>query len=72
MFLIRVLEFLKRIKEEVFSQRDVFYINGNETLPPPLTKEEEETLVSQINNREARDILIEHNLRLVAYIAKRL
>ena len=71
MFLIRVLEFLKRIKEEVFSQRDVFYINGNETLPPPLTKEEEETLVSQIDNREARDILIEHNLRLVAYIAKR-
>ena len=48
-----------------------FYINGTEMLPPPLSAEEEEMLVLNINERTSRDTLIEHNLRLVVYIAKR-
>lgn len=49
----------------------VYYINGSETLPPPLSAEEEERMIRNIESDEARDALIEHNLRLVAYIAKR-
>lgn len=49
----------------------VYYINGSETLPAPLSAEEEERMIKNIDTPEARDALIEHNLRLVAYIAKR-
>jgi RNA polymerase sporulation-specific sigma factor len=49
----------------------IYYINGSETLPPPLSCDEEERMIKNITNDEARDMLIEHNLRLVAYIAKR-
>lgn len=51
----------------------VFYINGSDLLPPPLTKiEEEETFrLLEENNEMARKNLIEHNLRLVVYIAKK-
>ncbi len=50
---------------------EVYYINGNDTLPPPLEPEIEEALIERIDSEEARITLIEHNLRLVAYIAKR-
>lgn len=50
---------------------ELYYINGSETLPPPLSHEVEEEMISKIDTREAKDMLIEHNLRLVAYIAKR-
>ena len=46
----------------------IFYIAGSQTLPPPLEPEEEET---QQDNLETRQILVERNLRLVVYIAKR-
>jgi RNA polymerase sporulation-specific sigma factor len=51
----------------------VFYINGASTLPPPLTREEEERCFEEIRrgNEAARDLLIVHNLRLVVYIAKK-
>lgn len=49
----------------------IYYINGNETLPPPLSQEVEEEMIKNISSPDARDVLIEHNLRLVAYIAKR-
>ena len=52
-------------------KNEIYYINGSETLPPPLSAEEEEVMIKNIHTEEARDILIEHNLRLVAYIAKR-
>ena len=55
----------------VFGKFGVYYINGSETLPPPLTQEEEEELLMTIEKEESKDALIEHNLRLVAYIAKR-
>jgi RNA polymerase sporulation-specific sigma factor len=49
----------------------VYYINGAETLPPPLDSETEEKMIDNISEQYARDALIEHNLRLVVYIAKR-
>ena len=52
-------------------RRNVYYINGSDSLPPPLSAEEEEVMIRNIDTEEARDVLIEHNLRLVAYIAKR-
>lgn len=65
---------IKRIKDilfKIFGKREVYYINGSETLPPPLDTEIEERLISDIDKDYAKQILIEHNLRLVVYIAKR-
>ncbi|MCI5752143.1 MAG: RNA polymerase sporulation sigma factor SigE [Oscillospiraceae bacterium] len=52
---------------------EVYYINGPDTLPPPLSlAEEEETFrLLQTDPDKAKDILIVHNLRLVVYIAKK-
>ena len=55
----------------LFRKNGIYYINGSETLPPPLSQEEEELMIKNIDSDLARDALIEHNLRLVAYIAKR-
>ncbi len=51
----------------------VYYINGPDTLPPPLTPEEEKVVFAGLEEGRAscRDILITHNLRLVVYIAKK-
>ena len=49
----------------------VFYVGGSEVLPAPLTREEEAELILRLPNEDARQLLIEHNLRLVVYIAKR-
>ena len=49
----------------------VHYIGGSDTLPPPLSREREAELVARIGEEEARQTLIEHNLRLVVYIARR-
>ncbi len=50
----------------------IFYINGPDVLPPPLSHDEEEEVISRIDTDEnARPLLVEHNLRLVVYIAKR-
>ncbi len=51
----------------------VFYIGGSETLPPPLERGEEERAIAALDRGDeaARRLLIEHNLRLVVYLAKR-
>ena len=52
----------------------IFYIAGSQTLPPPLSPEEEEKMIEKLSeedNLEARQILVERNLRLVVYIAKK-
>ena len=52
----------------------IFYIAGSQTLPPPLPPEEEAELISKLSekdNLEIRQILVERNLRLVVYIAKK-
>ena len=59
---------LRRIRRP----RGVYYINGPDVLPPPLTPEQEGEAVARLpDDRAARDLLIEHNLRLVVYIARR-
>ena len=52
----------------------IFYIAGSQTLPPPLSTEEEAKLIEKLSeedNLEARQKLVERNLRLVVYIAKK-
>lgn len=52
----------------------IFYIAGSQTLPPPLEQDEEETLIKKLSeedNLNTRQILVERNLRLVVYIAKK-
>jgi RNA polymerase sporulation-specific sigma factor len=51
----------------------VYYINGPSTLPPPLSKEEEEEFIQKLKDgsKYAKEQLIERNLRLVVYIAKK-
>jgi len=67
----RLLGLLKRL----FGRRPpkVMYIGGTDTLPPPLTAEEEAYLISRFTEggESVKRALIEHNLRLVVYIAKR-
>ena len=51
----------------------IFYIGGSDSLPPPLSREVEAEMLARLDEGdfEVRQILIEHNLRLVAYIARR-
>lgn len=51
----------------------IYYINGADNLPPPLTREDEETAFALLKTdfSKGRDMLIVHNLRLVVYIAKK-
>lgn len=56
------------------SQREIHYIGGSEVLPAPLEADQEADVIRQIGteyDQEAKKILIEHNLRLVVYIAKK-
>ena len=69
---IRLLYIKLKVKlQNLIFKNSIYYINGSETLPPPLSTEDEERMISIIDSDEARSKLIEHNLRLVAYIAKR-
>lgn len=64
---------LKRLIFSLFSAQEVHYIGGPSTLPPPLSKEEEEKYINMLetDNKIAKEALIERNLRLVVYIAKK-
>ncbi|MBE6638651.1 MAG: RNA polymerase sporulation sigma factor SigE [Ruminococcaceae bacterium] len=64
---------LLRILWRILARRakEVHYINGQDTLPRPLSPEEEAALLSDMENDRARAALVEHNLRLVVYIAKK-
>lgn len=52
---------------------EVFYIGGSDTLPPPLSQEQEKKMLEAFmaGSNDARTVLIEHNLRLVVYISKK-
>ncbi len=66
-----IRKILRDIRKKLASRID--YINGSDTLPPPLTRQEEEEVFVRLseNDQEARNCLIVHNLRLVVYIAKK-
>ena len=63
----KIMEWLRRLLKPAAG---VYYIGGSDTLPPPLTREAEETAL-QRGDRLAQHRLIEHNLRLVVFIARR-
>lgn len=52
-------------------KRGIFYIGGPEVLPAPLSPEREADYIASIEEEASRSVLVEHNLRLVVYIAKR-
>ncbi|MBR2289246.1 MAG: RNA polymerase sporulation sigma factor SigE [Clostridia bacterium] len=62
----------KYFEREKTDKFPVFYIRGNQSLPPPLDPQEEEKMLKDLeNNEEAKQILAQRNLRLVVYIAKK-
>ncbi len=72
------IRFLKKRWEEWRNRRlfyEVYYVNGSEELPPPLGAEEERLCIEKMERGEevlfCRNLLVEHNLRLVVYIAKK-
>ncbi len=63
---------LEWIRQLLGMGQEIFYINGAQVLPPPLSREEEASLTEKLpDDEEAKRILIEHNLRLVVYIARK-
>ena len=68
-----MLRIIWNIRMLLLSENELFYINGSETLPPPLSRTEEAEIMQRISGGEceARELLIVHNLRLVVYIAKK-
>ncbi len=68
----KVYQFFYRILRR-FSRKNTYYIGGQDSLPIPLTREEEVAVVEAFisGDNRARDLLIERNLRLVVYIARR-
>ncbi len=74
---MKVLEILSKMYEKYIQKdddfEDIFYIGGNDNLPAPLELEEEAEEIEKLSNgdNEAKKKLVEHNLRLVVYIAKK-
>lgn len=68
-----MFEKIKKLILKLFRKQKCYYINGPETLPPPLSKKEEEQILQELRNgiEDNREQLIIHNLRLVVYIAKK-
>ena len=64
---------IKSIIENIFKNDAVYYIGGSDSLPPPLSVEEENENLKLMmeDNQDAKNCLIEHNLRLVVYIARK-
>jgi RNA polymerase sporulation-specific sigma factor len=68
-----ILFFNKLICKLNIFRKKLYYVGGSDALPPPLSKDEEEELVNKLNNgdEKIRSTLIERNLRLVVYIARK-
>ena len=68
-----IITILAKLMERIYKgNKRLFYINGAESLPRPLSAEEEARLLLEIEREESvRAKLVEHNLRLVVYIAKK-
>ncbi len=66
-----IIKLLKKFN--LFNEESIYYIGGSEALPPPLSNDEENYLISKLREDEStvRTILIERNLRLVVYIARK-
>ena len=67
------MRILRKLLSKLFKRNNIFYVGASDILPPPLKREEEEALVKLSNEGdiEAKNKLIEHNLRLVVFLAKK-
>ena len=69
-----MIKLIKKILQSFFSKyNELFFIGSTDILPEPLSKEEEYNYVEAFQNGDlrARDVLIEHNLRLVVFLSKK-
>ncbi len=71
--MIRLLNMISIIRKYFKNIGDLFYVGATDKLPPPLSREEEEYYLVMASDGDnfARDKLIEHNLRLVVFLAKK-
>lgn len=70
----KIFEFIKTIVEKIFAKKNyIHYMAVGESLPEPLSKDEEIEILEKLNSGEEqmKKLLIEHNLRLVVYIARK-
>lgn len=67
----RIIDFLRRVG--ILQEETIFYIGGSDVLPPPLKGQQEQDalLALELGRDDAKQLLIEHNLRLVVYISRR-
>ncbi|MDN5331628.1 MAG: polymerase sporulation-specific sigma factor [Tepidanaerobacteraceae bacterium] len=70
-FKVMIIKILQKLG--ILEKRVIYYIGGSETLPPPLSSEEEAILLSKLERGDntVKNVLIERNLRLVVYIARK-
>ncbi len=70
---MKILSLVKSILSRLLGKKNgVYYINGPETLPPPLSHDEETEILTKLEDDPSlRAVLVERNLRLVVYIAKK-
>ena len=68
-----ILKWIMQTLARLWKRRAVYYIGGSVVLPPPLSPEEEQAAVEacQAGDEQARNKLIEHNLRLVVFLARK-
>ena len=74
LWLIKIKTLLEtKFRQKEQWERAIHYISNNQTLPAPLTNEQEQALIERLakGDKEAKQALIEHNLRLVIYIARK-
>lgn len=69
----KMIAFLKEKLIKLRLKKGIYYINGPDTLPPPLTKKEEDEIFNKLTDGDesVREKLITHNLRLVVYISRK-
>ncbi len=67
---MKIINLIKNIFTKIFTPKTLYYINGPEILPEPLTPQQEAELLNN-KTEQAKEKLIVHNLRLVVYIARK-
>lgn len=73
-YLFKLKDFFVHKFKIGYEENTVYYIGGSDTFPPPLSPTEEETVLKELggeNDMQAKAVLIERNLRLVVYIARK-